>query len=123
MEDKIYESFLEAYHVLSLLYQIKPTDGLNTLLSDMDPFLFKGKGSADPATIIDYSAFYKEIQKSEAELFDIEYKAAIQLIKMYHDEFGFDLEDVLQSLSHKYWNELLAIVRRKKSDDTNDKKN
>lgn len=57
---KCLDIFILVFYALDNIYDKKPTEVLGNFLSDMNPFLFKGEGSAVPDV---YEAFKKSFEE------------------------------------------------------------
>ena len=55
-----YETFVMLFYSLDAMYDERPNESLGNYLSGLNPFLFEGEGSADPA---EYDEFETEFSK------------------------------------------------------------
>ena len=62
-----YEIFIMMFFCLDAYWDDNKTDSLGDLCSDLNPFLFKGIGSADPAYWAEFCKLYPEKQYSISE--------------------------------------------------------
>ena len=56
-----YETFVMLFYSLDAVYDESPNESLGNYLSGLNPFLFEGEGSADPA---EYNDFETEFSKT-----------------------------------------------------------
>lgn len=57
----VYGSFVNMYYALDAVFDEHPSsERLREFASDANPFLWKGKGSADPAVYIEFEQAWKE---------------------------------------------------------------
>lgn len=76
-----YQIFIALFYVLDAEYDECKDERLGNYLSGMNPFLFKGEGSADPAIYSEFSSIFKtKIGTVEEEL---EYNEAYDFVKCY----------------------------------------
>lgn len=54
-----YAAFIAMYYALDAAYDAIGDEELRRYLSDANPFLFKGEGSADPAVYAEFEQAYK----------------------------------------------------------------
>lgn len=56
-----YAAFIAMYYALDAAYDAIGDEQLRRYLSDANPFLFKGEGSADPAVYAEFEQAYKGV--------------------------------------------------------------
>lgn len=66
------------------------------LLSNMSPYTFRDGGSADPAA---YEAYQTLLQAETAQAPLCGYLAGTAFLRMYMDEYGYQLEDTLRAFT------------------------
>lgn len=54
----VYDVFILMFDALDTIYDEEPNDSLGNYLSGLNPFLFEGRGSADPAEYDEFKAAY-----------------------------------------------------------------
>ncbi len=87
MKADAYSTFVNMYLALDASWDECHDETLRGYLSEADPYLFKGKGSADPAAWAEFSAAYAE--RFPGDVADLE------------DAHGFTAE-YLEKISDKY---------------------
>ena len=98
----IEEVYVIMYNILNDYYcnELK-NDSLASLLSDMDPTIFSDKKAADPATYDDwYNCVSGYIQNGEISKDNILF-ALKEFLIFYQQEFGYQLENVINFISCK----------------------
>ena len=55
-----YETFILMFYALDAIYDENPNEALGDYLSGLNPFLFQGEGSADPAEFEEFNSEYKK---------------------------------------------------------------
>ena len=91
-----YKAYLTLFNLLDLKYEKSKDPHLGRLLGDMNPNLFADDTSADSACFEDFldcSTSYTSDELLNA------YNASIDFLKMYNNEFGFEISDVIEELS------------------------
>lgn len=91
-----YKAYLALFNLLDQKFEKSKNPQLGRLLGDMNPNLFADDTSADSACFEDFldcCASYKSDEILNA------YNASIDFLKMYNDEFGFEISDVIEELS------------------------
>lgn len=53
-----YETFVHLFEVLDHIYDEEPNEKLGDYLSGLNPFMFEGEGSADPAEFDEFNLEY-----------------------------------------------------------------
>lgn len=94
-------AFLATYYVLNEMFQKTPSDSLAVIASDMNPFLFVGMKSADPASYEDFVDCCKEVEKQEnyGEDVYLAYRCGLAYMQFFHDSWGYPLEDEIKRFS------------------------
>lgn len=100
------KSYLTLFKIIDKFYNDDKNDLIAIIASDMNPYTFLNCKSADPAT---YSEFadclnlcYAETEKEDVET---AYAASVKFLEMYRDEFGFDIEKYIRSLTFELYKE------------------
>ena len=98
----IQEAYVVIYNILDDYYcRESENDSLASLLSDMDLNIFSGQRTADPATYDDWyncvSGYIKNGEISEEKIL----LALKESLIFYQQEFGYQLEDVINFISNK----------------------
>jgi len=93
----IKDAYTTMYHILDGYYvQHDQNNSLGTLLSDMDPYVFSDGKAADMATYDDWYSVVGRFVK-DGEVCDEDITNALkEFLVYYHEEFGFDLADVIE---------------------------
>ena len=94
-------AFLATFYALDEMYQKYPSSSLAVICGDMDPFLFVGLKSADPASYEDFVDCCKEVEKQEnyGEDVNLAYRCAIAYMQFFNDSWGYPLEEEIKRLS------------------------
>ena len=74
-------------------------ESLSILLSDMNPWLFSDSLSADPASYEDWLEIVGRIVKDETIEEEQMILVAIEYVRWFSNEFGYNLDDVLNLLT------------------------
>lgn len=93
----VQDAYLFMFKILSDYYfHINQNESLNTLISDMDPYLHIDRSAADPATYDDWYNIVKKYIKGGK--IDKKYiSVALQdFLDYYQQEFEYGLEDVIR---------------------------
>lgn len=90
------DAYLFMFNILNDYYdKHKKNDSLASILSDMDPNIFRDGKPADPATYNDWEKIVRPFDKGG----NIERRDVILALKSfltyYHQEFGYDLESII----------------------------
>ena len=89
------DSFCAAFALLDKYYRESDDDKVCSLLSDMDPYLFKNSLSADPAVYGDWCRIIAAYQKDGR----VEYLQMLfglkELLAFYQKEFGFEHQNAI----------------------------
>ncbi len=97
----IQDAYIVMYNILDDYYCNKSkNDSLASLLSDLDPNVFLDKKAADPAT---YNDWYNSISGyvRDGEISDENIVLALrEFLTYYQQEFGYQLEDVIDFISN-----------------------
>lgn len=106
-------AYLTLYNLLDLRFNKTSNKELGRLLSDMCPYTFKDSNSADPATYEDFLDCLNDCY-SETEKMDITtaFKASIKFLEMYRDDFGFEIQKVIDDISLKEYETLFAETNK-----------
>lgn len=94
-------AFLATYYVLNEMFQKTPSDSLAVIASDMNPLLFVGLKSADPASYEDFVDCCKEVEKQEnyGEDVQLAYRCGLAYMQFFNDSWGYPLEDEIKRFS------------------------
>lgn len=60
MQVTAYTAFVAMYQALDAAYDTIKSESLRQYLSDANPFLFEGEGSADPAVYVEFEQLFNE---------------------------------------------------------------
>lgn len=71
MEHNYYNYFILFYYILDSLCDKENNEELSLFISDVNPFLFRGEGSADPAIYDDFKTICNAYKKAAANGYDI----------------------------------------------------
>lgn len=101
--------FIAMYRALECLYAEAPTDSLREYVSDMNPYLFKDRNSADPSI---KDAFIQKIHsKNQASLSPEEsYQMVCHFLR---DDTPY--EPLFRKISIKEWITLCRMVEKEES--------
>ncbi len=105
------KSFLSLYNYLEKVFRSSSNESLCDLVSDMCPYLFDDRLSADTAAYEDYEKFLDEcLKNSKEEDVKTAFAASMKYLEFYRDEFGFEIDEIIKSLSieeyEEYFNKL-----------------
>ena len=101
-EKYLFKAYLALFNLLDLKFEKSKDLQLGRLLGDMNPNLFADDTSADSACFEDFldcSASYTSDEVLNA------YNASIDFLKMYNNEFGFEILELIEELSFKEYEE------------------
>lgn len=101
------KAFLAMYHLLDHIYSQNPYKNLAVVLSDVNPYLFKGSMSADPAAWEDFCEYYEQAKEAYSTEFDAAYYTALRFLRVYEDEWGYPIPYVMEAFTsaeyQDYW--------------------
>lgn len=105
------KSYKALYMLLDAFYSATKNDYAGILLGSMNPELFNGVDSADPATFEDFCDCLNECyKKTMSEDIKTAFSASIQFLDFYKNEFGFELTDIEQYIDYKRFQlEFIAV--------------
>ena len=66
------------------------------LFNDMDTQIFRDGKPADPATYEDWLTIVKSFSKNESIDFDNLMLALVEFLEYYQNEFGYDLDNIIE---------------------------
>ena len=98
----IKKAYIALFDLLDKEYDKTSDNELGRLLSDMNPNTFVGDMSADSACYEDFCDFGKEYQKDDVLS---AYSASMKFLKMYQDEFGFNIGKFIDTISFEKYKE------------------
>ena len=109
-------SYIALYNVIDDYYKKDKNEHIANLASDMCPYTFKDSNSADPATYEDFLDCLNYCY-SETEKMDITtaFKASIKFLEMYRDEFGFEIQKVIDDISLKEYETIFTEISKDES--------
>ena len=90
------KAYLALFNLLDLRFNKSEDSELGRLLSDMNPNLCTQDTSADSACFEDYSDCCASY---EADSIANAYKASVEFLKLYCNEFGFEIMGVIEDIS------------------------
>ena len=96
------KAYLTLFNLLDFKFEKNQNPQLGRLLGDMNPNLFADDTSADSACFEDYldcGAPYTSDEILNA------YHASLDFLKMYKNEFGFEITELIEELSFKEYEE------------------
>jgi hypothetical protein len=97
---------LDKYFETDYKDPVNPSDwGLRIFLSDMNPFIWAERTSADPATEIDFKNAWEKAGNGKSVSEEKALEAAVSFINFYQREFEFKLADALTYLKSANWKE------------------
>lgn len=100
------KAYLALYNIIDRYYNEDKNDWIASLASDMCPYTFEDGKSADPATYEDFTdCFNLCFAETKKEDVATGYAASIKFLEMYRDEFGFDIEKYIRSLTFELYKE------------------
>lgn len=104
------KAFVTLYRFLDNLYKKEQNDSLGTLLGDMNPDLFVNSISADPAVYEDFYDCAKECyESSRTSDARTAFLSSMKFLRMYHDEFGSELQDVIKAMDYSVYQIMFEI--------------
>ncbi len=90
------QAYIALFNMLDLRFNKSKDSELGRLLSDMNPNLFVDDMSADSACFEDYLDCCVSY---EADSIPNAYKASVDYLKLYCNEFGFEIISVIEDVS------------------------
>lgn len=95
------KAFLATYRVLDKMYHVHPSESLLVIVGDMDPFIWIGLKSADPAAYHDFVKCCKQVeaQGGQEDEINTAFQCALAYLKFFNDEFAFPLTEERERLS------------------------
>ncbi len=99
MKLDIKQSYLAMFEQLDGIYEETKDDCLGSLLGGFNPDLFIGSMSADPAAWEDWKKAVEKITGEELLTSDEVLCAVREFIKFHQEEFGFDLNWLIDKLN------------------------
>lgn len=103
----IKQAYLALFDLLDKEYDKTSDNELGRLLSDMNPNTFVGDMSADSACYEDFCDSLKEYEKDDVLS---AYLVSMKFLKMYQDEFGFNIGEFVDTISFEKYKECFEIV-------------
>lgn len=99
---KIYDLYINLYYALDFKYDENPTVELGNFLSGMNPFLFKGEGSAIDYFYQDFKSLF--IKKYNNLQYNISLEKGFEFCKEYleNEEFYLGIQ-LLEEIGLKEW--------------------
>ncbi|WP_373578254.1 hypothetical protein [Parafannyhessea umbonata] len=103
-----YEAYIAMYYALEAADIEKGKEALTVFLTDADPLLFTGKGSADPAVFSGFSRSYADAYKAGANEED-----ALDFVRRYLQSTNDPslLEAFDSVVDESSWKEALEAIR------------
>ena len=98
-------AFLSMYYLLDSIYSQFPYKNLAVVLGDINPTLFKGSMSADPAAWDDFCEYYKEAESESGSEFKAGYGAAIRFLRVYEEEWGYPIPYAMEEFTTEKYRE------------------
>ena len=98
-------AFLSMYYLLDSIYSQFPYKNLAVVLGDINPTLFKGSMSADPAAWDDFCEYYKEADSESGSEFKAGYGAAIRFLRVYEEEWGYPIPYAMEEFTTEKYRE------------------
>lgn len=98
----IKQAYLALFDLLDKEYDKTSYNELGRLLSDMNPNTFVGDMSADSACYEDFCDFGKDYEKDDVLS---AYSASMKFLKMYENEFGFNIVKIVETISYEKYKE------------------
>jgi hypothetical protein len=106
-------SYKALFKILEIQYEKAKAAPLGVLLGDMNPDLFLEGISADPAT---YEDFYDCIKDNYSSTYTADVRtaflAAMQFLRKYQEDFGFELRDVIKAMDYKDFEEVFQTIKQ-----------
>lgn len=96
------KAYLALFNLLDSKYEKSRDTQLGRLLGDMNPILFVDDTSADSACFEDFSDCCASYPSDEVRS---AYKASIDFLKMYDNEFGFEISGIIEEISFEEYEE------------------
>ena len=92
--------YIALYNIIDKFYKNDKNEFIAELASEMCPYTFKDSISADSAVYEDFSdCLHFCFAESENEDISTAFNASIRFLKMYRDEFGFEIDNYIEQLS------------------------
>jgi hypothetical protein len=108
------QALLAAYTILDDLYDKTKGESMAGLLSDMNPFVFKDRTSADPATWKEWITCAEKVQEGGALTEDNAFQALVSFLNFNEVQYGYNaiwILDSIQTLEYqRRWNQLIEKV-------------
>ena len=93
-------TFLTLFTLLDKEYEKSKNHSLGSLLGSMNPDLFEESISADPAVYEDFCDCANDnFSKTYTADVRTAYLSAMQFLRKYRDDFGFELDDAIKGIS------------------------
>ncbi len=98
------KAFLGMYELLNGVYSRYSYKNLAVVLSDINPYIWEGAMSADPAAWDDFCEFYNEARDAYSAEFDTAYYTCLRFLKQYDEEWGYPIPYAMEEFTRdKYW--------------------
>ena len=99
------KAFLSMYYLLDSIYSRYPYKNLAVVLGDINPNLFKGSMSADPAAWQDFCEYYEEAKGTYNSEFEVGYYTAIRFLRVYEEEWDFPIPYAMEAFTTEKYRE------------------
>lgn len=101
----IYDIFIMMFYALDAEYDDAPSEELRLFLSDMNPFIFKDEGSAEPSVYENFKKAYQEYGKTAVDEYSF--------VSLFIDtECTPAIKKAFSGISHDEWDEALKEYTR-----------
>lgn len=110
------QGYLAMFLMLVKYWDETKHDSLGAMLGSLNPFLFKGYISADPAAILDWEKSVKKVTDKEMLTEDEAFEASLIFLSLYQNDFGFEIGWIIDDLGiteirGMRWNDGIARAR------------
>lgn len=104
----VYDMFIMMYYALDAEYEEHPSETLELFLSDANPFIFKGEGSADPSVYARFKEAYKKYGSDDYEGFSF-------VFEFIQNECPEAVRKAFAGLNKSEWVEAAARFKKNKT--------
>jgi hypothetical protein len=115
------QGYLAMFLMLVKYWDETKCDSLGAMLGSLNPFLFKGYISADPAAFVDWVNSVKKVTVKEMLTEDEAFEASLMFVSLYRNDFGFEVGWIIDDLgitqiSDMRWNDGVDRAREYEMD-------
>lgn len=112
------QAYLAVFRYLYKAYEETNDESLMDLLGSMNPYLFKGAISADPAVWFDWLENVEKVTSKDKITSSEAFQAMTEFLNFYQEEFGDDFTDIMKKYcateDNEFWLACIDNVKAKK---------